>query len=158
MQESIPEELKSHLETSVPVPAANLTDDHEAVQAQQLKKLSAKYVVDLVVDDKVGEAQQLKELSAGDIVDRVADNEAELPPTKKHKLDYKRIIMGEELSDMEINYAQQLLKANHPKFNGFQSTLELEKLFSLRIAYTLFTVQPDTTGFWLRQLIASKEK
>ena len=72
----VPEELKSHLETSVPVPAANLTD--EAVEAQQLKKLSAKDVVDLVVDDEVEEAQQLKELSAGDIVDQVADNEAEL--------------------------------------------------------------------------------
>ena len=51
----VPEELKSHLETSVPVPAANLTD--EAREAQQLKKLSAKDVVDLVVDDEVEEAQ-----------------------------------------------------------------------------------------------------
>ena len=47
---------------------------------------------------------------------------------QKSKLDYERIIMGEELSDMEINYAQQLLKANHPKFNGFQSTLVVRKI------------------------------
>ena len=74
--------IKESFGTSVPVPAANLTD--EAVEAQQLKKLSAKDVVDLVVDDhdEVEEAQQLKELSAGDIVDQVADNEAELPPKK----------------------------------------------------------------------------
>ena len=33
-----------------------------------------------------------------------------------------------ELSDIEINYAQQLLKAKHPKFNGFQSTLVMKKV------------------------------
>ena len=31
--------------------------------------------------------------------------------------------MGEELSNNEINYAQQLLKLQHPKFSGFHSTL-----------------------------------
>ena len=103
----------------MPLPAANLKD--KAVEAQQLKKLSAGDVVDLVVNNEVEEAQQLKKRSVTDVIDQVVDNEVELPTVKKPKLDYERIIMGEELSDIEINYAQQLLKANHPKFNGFQS-------------------------------------
>ena len=41
----------------MPVPAANLKD--KAVKAQQLKKLSTKDVVDLVVNNEVKEAQQL---------------------------------------------------------------------------------------------------
>ena len=36
--------------------------------------------------------------------------------------------MDKEHTDMEINHAQQLLKAKHPKFNGFQSTLVVRKL------------------------------
>ena len=50
----------------------------------------------------------------------------ESPLAKKPNLDYERI-MGEELSDMEINFAQRLLKAQHPKCNGFQSTLVVRK-------------------------------
>ena len=51
------------------------------------------------------------------------DNDVESPAKKKKVNDYERIIMGEELSDIEINYAQQLLKMQHPKFSGFHSTL-----------------------------------
>ena len=69
-----------------------------------------------------------KNLSARDVVDLLADDEVQSPPTNKPKLDYERIIMGQELSDIEINYAQQLLKANYPKFNGFQSTLVMRKV------------------------------
>ena len=31
--------------------------------------------------------------------------------------------MGEELSDIEINYTQRLLKEKHPKINGLRTTL-----------------------------------
>lgn len=80
------------------------------------------------VEVSVAIAPNLKKLSAEDVVDLVVDDKVESPPTKKPKLDYERIIMGEELSDIEINYAQQLLKANHPKFNGFQSALVMRKV------------------------------
>ena len=57
-------------------------------------------------------------------MDLTKDLDAEPPPTKKQRInDCERIIMGEELSDIEINYAQQLLKVHHPKFSGFHSTL-----------------------------------
>ena len=70
-----------------------------------------------------------KKLSPKDVVDDLmADDEMESPPAKKPKLDYERIIMGEELLDMEINFAQRLLKAQHPKCNGFQSTLVVRKV------------------------------
>ena len=52
---------ESHLEISVPLPAANLKD--KAVEAQQPKKLSAGDVIDLVVNNEVEEAQQLKKRS-----------------------------------------------------------------------------------------------
>ena len=81
---------------------------HMAVPATNLKKAVP--------------ASHLKKLSAGDVVDLVVDDEEKSPPTKKPKLYYERIIMGEELTDMEINHAQQLLKAKHPNFNGFQSS------------------------------------
>ena len=46
------------------------------------------------------------------------------PPTKKQKLD---IIMGVELSDLQINMAQNLLKAQFPQLNGLKSTLQQTK-------------------------------
>lgn len=61
-----------------------------------------------------------KKLPANDAVDLVAsDHEVESLPAKKPKLDYERIIMDQELSDTEINYAQKLLKGKHPNFKGF---------------------------------------
>ena len=55
----------------------------------------------------------------------VSDDEVEtLPPRKKQKFDEKEIIMGKELTDLAINYAQELLKAQRPKFNGFKSGKE----------------------------------
>jgi len=46
------------------------------------------------------------------------------PPAKKQKtFDREKIIMGDELSDGEINYTQQLLKTKHPKVGGLRLTL-----------------------------------
>ena len=53
------------------------------------------------------------------------------PPKKMQKcVDVEHVIMGYELSDLEINLAQQLLKQQFNEFihlNGFQSTLLQEK-------------------------------
>ena len=49
------------------------------------------------------------------------------PAKKKTKLDTERIIMGEELTDLEINFAQQLLAEQFHHLNGLQSTLLQEK-------------------------------
>ena len=51
------------------------------------------------------------------------------PPKKKSKnYDVEHIIMGEELSDLTINYAQELLKMH---LNGFYSTLLQDKVVQL---------------------------
>jgi len=52
------------------------------------------------------------------------------PPTKKQKLrskEFDDIIMGVELSDLQINMAQNLLKAQFPQLNGLKSTLQQTK-------------------------------
>ena len=36
--------------------------------------------------------------------------------------------MGQEFSDTEIYYAQQLLKGRHPNFKGFQSTVVMSEV------------------------------
>ena len=43
----------------------------------------------------------------------------------------ERITMNVELSDEEINFAQELLKLQFPKINGLQSTLFQEKPLDL---------------------------
>ena len=49
------------------------------------------------------------------------------PAKKKTKIDTERIIMGEELTDLEINVAQQLLKEQFHHINGLESTLLQER-------------------------------
>ena len=52
--------------------------------------------------------------------------ESHEPPHKKRKLsatEIEKVIMGEELSDIHINLAQRLLRAQFPELNGLLSTL-----------------------------------
>ena len=58
-------------------------------------------------------------------VDKIACS----PPKKRlKKFDEEAIIMGEKLTDNEINLAQRILKAQFPNFNGLCSTLLQSKL------------------------------
>jgi len=50
-------------------------------------------------------------------------------PKKSKNYDVEHIIM-EELSDLTINYAQELLKMQFKHLNGFHSTLLLSKLYN----------------------------
>ena len=50
------------------------------------------------------------------------------PPKKKAKIiNFEGVVMGEQLTDAEINFAQSLLKKQFPKLNGLASTLYQEK-------------------------------
>lgn len=61
-----------------------------------------------------------------------AEEGRQSPQKKRAKyIDVERIIMGEELCDIEINFAQQLLKAQFTKLNGLTSTLYQEKRVQL---------------------------
>ena len=56
----------------------------------------------------------------------------EEPPTKRAKvINLEGIIMGELLTDIEINFAQSQLKNQFPKLNGFASPLYQEKKLEL---------------------------
>ena len=81
-------------------------------------KASVHMAVPATILKKAVLAPHLKKLSAGDVVDLIVDEEKS-PPTKMPKLDYARIIMGEELTDMEINHAQQLLKQSIQSLMAF---------------------------------------
>ena len=60
------------------------------------------------------------------------ESDTEPPVAKKTKvIDVERIIMGQQLSDVEINFAQQLLKEQFPKINGLICTLYQEKKIAL---------------------------
>ena len=60
------------------------------------------------------------------------ESDAEPPVAKKAKvIDVERIIMGQQLSDVEINFAPQLLKEQFPKINGLMCTLYQEKQIEL---------------------------
>lgn len=60
----------------------------------------------------------------------VSDTDDEEPSGKKLKLsiDLERIIMGEMLTDFEINHAQNLLKSQFPGINGLHFTLLQSKI------------------------------
>ena len=58
--------------------------------------------------------------------------DVEEPPTKRAKIiNLEGITMGEKLTDIEINFAQSLLKKQFPKLNGFASTLYQDKKLEL---------------------------
>ena len=60
------------------------------------------------------------------------DKDVHSPLKKRSKVfDSEGIIMGNELSDNEINLAQQLLKEQYNKLNGLQSTLLQSKQLNL---------------------------
>ena len=58
------------------------------------------------------------------VSDNKSDIASELSPPKKKSENYdvESIIMGDELSDLIINYAQEILKLQFKKLNGFHST------------------------------------
>ena len=68
--------------------------------------------------------------SKGDIIEVVdlenAENES---PTKKvpRYIDTHLIIMGEKLTDIEVNHCQKMLKQQFPNLNGLRSTLQQDK-------------------------------
>ena len=68
------------------------------------------------------------DLSDQDDFESAVDLDSKSPQKKRVKhVEIEHIIMGEELSDTEINLAQQLLKTQFPNLNGLQSTLFQEK-------------------------------
>ena len=62
------------------------------------------------------------------IPEQEAEEGVRLPQKKRVKcMDLERILMGEELCDIEINFSQNLLKAQFKELNGLTSTSYQEK-------------------------------
>ena len=61
----------------------------------------------------------------------IPDPGSSSPPKKKQKIDMECILTGDELTDMDNNFAQQLLKLQFKHINGLHSTLLQEKELTL---------------------------
>ncbi|XP_065910108.1 uncharacterized protein [Dysidea avara] len=71
-----------------------------------------------------------RNISAHEIVITDDGESSSEPPCKKARIsdiDPEYVIMGEELSDIHINLAQSLLKAQFPELSGLKSTLLQQK-------------------------------
>lgn len=69
-------------------------------------------------------------LAENDVTPMAVESDTEKidgPPAKKKKFNTECIIMGQELTDLEINFAQRLLREQFHHINGLQSTLLQEK-------------------------------
>ena len=76
-----------------------------------------------IVQTRMSHAQAEVESDGGSVRSRrfltAVDLDSKSPQKKRVKhVDIEHIIMGEELSDTEINLAQQLLKTQFPNLNG----------------------------------------
>ena len=72
--------------------------------------------------------EQLKASSSPVVIVAEQELEEESPMRKRAKCtDMEKIIMGDELCDIEINFAQQLLKKQFTELNGLASTLCQDK-------------------------------
>ena len=105
-----------------------------AITVVKLKSLGEQSTIDEQSNDTAGPSNQDTTNESMDLTGFAENSPPRIkaensPPRKKTKqFDVERIIMGHELSDLEINLAQQLLKQQFTKLNGLQSTLLQQKV------------------------------
>ena len=82
------------------------SDEHDKVKVSQFEheQLEAKHI-------------------SNEAIEIVADTENYEEPPHKKVICAEQLIFGEKLSDLDINLAQRLLKAQFPQLQGLQSTL-----------------------------------
>ena len=98
------------------------------VMKPEIKSLAGK---DLVPCSSVLQSTE-EQRTVVDLTHFSKDKDVHSPLKKRSKVfDSEGIIMGNELSDNEINLAQQLLKEQYNKLNGLQSTLLQSKQLNL---------------------------
>jgi len=101
----------------------DVTVSNERVEAASEAQKVSNSVLPAIISCKSGQSSE-------EMVNLVDQDELHIdePPKKKAKLiNFEGIIMGEQLTDVEINFAQSLLKKQFPKLNGLASTLYQEK-------------------------------
>ena len=107
----------------------DVTASEERVEAVGEPQGASNSVLPAIISCKSG-----RSASGSEEVVNLIDHELDVgePAKKKAKIiNFEGIIMGEQLTDVEINFAQSLLKKQFPKLNGFTSTLYQEKKIEL---------------------------
>ena len=95
-------------------------------------KVNAPTAVNQAEERNTEDVKEGGEMSPVIIPEDIAEEDGQSPQKKRAKsTDVQKIIMGEELCDIEINFAQQLLKAQFANLNGLTSTLYQEKKVQL---------------------------
>lgn len=80
------------------------------------------------VEERNNDTKELRKMSPAVIPEQEAEECVILPQKKREKcMDLERILMEEELCNIEINFAQNLLKAQFKELNGLTSTLAIPR-------------------------------
>ena len=88
--------------------------------------------IENTVEERNNDLKELREMSPVVTPEQEAEEGVRSPQKKRVKcMDLKRILMGEELCDVKINFSQNLLKAQFKELNGLTSTLYQEKKLQL---------------------------
>ena len=113
--------------------AKNLIESTLCVEVSEVPlTVNAPTAVNPAEERNIEDVQEPGEMSPVIIPEDKAEEDVQSPQKKRAKcIDVERIVMGEELCDIEINFAQQLLKAQFTKLNGLASTLYQEKRVKL---------------------------
>ena len=131
--------LEATLSIVVAMDTLSIRDTIDPATEDQAVEIQDKFITDnqvVEVQDRATEDQIVVHSRAEltPVVDLSLDlsgqaTEHDVSPQKKRLklIDSEHIIMGEELTDTEINLAQQLLKKQFPNLNGFTSTLLQDK-------------------------------
>ena len=97
---------------------------------ETLRESQEKTVTGIAVDKARASVASISLVEKDPIVDltEISLEVEQSPPRKRHrKFCEEAIIMGQELSDVDINLAQHLLKAQYSKLYGLKSTLLQDK-------------------------------
>ena len=116
--------INSTMKTMKTVEGKSLGHDNTCTPVLEVKEEqkespqhSVCYDSSAISNSQNAETVDLRECATDDLV--TADD----PPSKKVKLDFERMVMGEKLSDLGINAAQGILKQPFPNIQGLESTL-----------------------------------
>ena len=125
------DKAKKHLQSSL-VDCAVQEQETASITTKPNVALSSKQAAEASIVTKA-EQQLSVAVSQVDLTTESAAVPTECSPSKKRQrlFDAEHIIMGNMLTDLEINLAQQLLKSQFDNLNGLQSTLLQEKAITV---------------------------
>ena len=142
--------------------AKNLIESTLCVEVSEIPlKVNTPTAMNPAEERNTKDVKEGGEMSPVIIPEDIAEEDDQSPQKKRAKsIDVEKIIMGEELCDIEINFAQQLLKAQFANLNGLTSTLYQEKKVQLTESLIQNKVQIiycKTRHHWIAASTGNKE-